>query len=52
MNWYALRAAAFTAIRIFFPVAVLNRLAAEGNETPVSGDALAERKALEKEINK
>jgi hypothetical protein len=46
VNWYAVGSAAFTAIRVEFPVSLLQAMAASGNETPVSGDALAEAKAL------
>lgn len=46
LNWYELRAAAFTAIRINFPVWELEQMARAGNETPVSGDALIQRKAI------
>lgn len=44
-NWPAVKAAAFTAIRMHMSVAQLELMAAEGNSTPASGDALALAKA-------
>lgn len=45
INWEEVKAAAFTAIRLEFPVEVLQEMAEGDNETPVSGDALAQRKS-------
>ena len=46
VNWEMVRADAFTVIRAEFPVVLVQQLAAEDdNYTPVSGDALARRKA-------
>lgn len=45
INWYEVQTAAFTAIRLNFPVSVLEMLAAGGSSTPVSGDALVQAKA-------
>lgn len=42
INWYAVEVAAFTAIRFEMSVATLQRLHAEGDDTPASGDALAQ----------
>lgn len=44
IDWYRVRSAAFTRIRVDFTVATLERLAATGNETPVNGDELADMK--------
>ena len=42
INWYAVGAAAFTAIRFEMSVVVLQELSEFGNDTPASGDALAQ----------
>lgn len=42
VNWPAVQAAAFTAIRLEWPLWKLIWMAAGGNSTPVSGDALAQ----------
>jgi hypothetical protein len=44
INWYAVGSAAFTAIRMDFPVTTLRVMALGGNDTPASGDALARAK--------
>jgi hypothetical protein len=44
INWYAVGAAAFTAIRFQMSVLSLQRMAAAGNDTPASGDALIQAK--------
>lgn len=45
IQWQALKIAAFTAIRLDWPVTKLEELAlAEESPTPVSGDALIQRK--------
>lgn len=44
IDWYRVQSAAFTRIRVDFPVTTLQRLAAEGNETPVMGSELADMK--------
>jgi len=49
INWTAVRASAFTAIRLEWPLWKLIWQAAGGNYTPVSGDALAQAK---KSLNK
>lgn len=45
INWYQVQSEAFTLIRWQFPVSTLDKLAAEDNETPVSGNMLAYAKA-------
>lgn len=42
INWYAVGAAAFTAIRFEMSVVYLQELSEFGNDTPASGDALAQ----------
>jgi len=41
INWEMVKADAFTAIRMDWPVTSVQALADKGNETPASGDALA-----------
>ena len=45
VNWYMVQCDSFTAIRAEFSVKLLESLMWSGNTTPVSGDALARRKA-------
>ena len=45
MNEYNLKAAVYTALRAKWPVTKLQVMEHYGTETPVSGDALAQRKA-------
>lgn len=45
IDWYRVRSAAFTYIRVEFPVVTLNEMNEKrDNYTPVSGDVLAELK--------
>ena len=50
INWEMVKADAFTAIRMDWAVHRVQALAATGNETPASGDALARARAELKAI--
>ena len=51
INWEAVTIATLTAIRMTWPVTKLQRMAAQGHDTPASGDTLKRALARKKDMS-